>query len=100
MDTHTDTCCTGANWQLLDFANKVCKVTPFFALYEPVKEVMVARCGKVWITWMSPNTGHRYLLVGDQTLWFRSQMDHSLTRPNQIHEYAIPVYNNPFSQLQ
>jgi hypothetical protein len=23
MDTHADTCCAGANWQLLDFTNKV-----------------------------------------------------------------------------
>jgi hypothetical protein len=26
MDTHADTCCTGANWQLLDFTNEVCEV--------------------------------------------------------------------------
>jgi hypothetical protein len=29
MDTHADTCCAGANLQLLDFTNKVCEVTPF-----------------------------------------------------------------------
>jgi hypothetical protein len=75
MDTHADTCCAGANWQLLNFTNEVCKVTPFLDLYELIKEVMVARCGTVW---MSPNTRHEYLLIGDQMLWFRSQMDHSL----------------------
>jgi hypothetical protein len=58
---------------------------------------MVARCGTVWT---SPNTGREYLLVGDQMLWFRSQMDHSLINPNQIREYGIPMYNNPFSQSQ
>jgi hypothetical protein len=72
-------------------------VTPFLDSYEPVKEVMVARCGMVWT---SPNTGQEYLLVGDQMLWFGSQMDHSLINPNQIHEYGIPVYDNPFSQSQ
>jgi hypothetical protein len=35
---------------------------------------MVARCGTVWT---SPNTGHEYLLIGDQMLWFGNQMDHS-----------------------
>jgi hypothetical protein len=25
MDTHADTCCAGANWQLLDFTNEVSK---------------------------------------------------------------------------
>jgi hypothetical protein len=58
---------------------------------------MVARCGTVWT---SPNTGREYLLVGDQMLWFGSQMDHSLINPNQIREYGIPVYDNPFSQSQ
>jgi hypothetical protein len=79
MDTHADTCCAGANWQLLDFTNEVCEVTPFLDSYELVKEVMVARCGTVWT---SPNTGCEYLLVGDQMLWFGSQMDHSLINPN------------------
>ncbi len=72
-------------------------MTPFLDSYEPVKEVMVTRCGTVWT---SPNTGQEYLLVGDQMLWFGSQMDHSLINPNQIHEYGIPVYDNRFSQSQ
>jgi hypothetical protein len=97
MDTHADTCCAGANWQLLDFTNEVWEVTPFLDSYEPVKEAMVTRCGTVWT---SPNTGQEYLLVSDQMLWFRSQMDHSLINPNQIREYGIPVYDNPFSQSQ
>jgi hypothetical protein len=57
MDTHADTCCAGANWHLFDFTNEVCEVTPFLDSYEPVKEVMVARCGMVWT---SPNTCHEY----------------------------------------
>jgi hypothetical protein len=72
-------------------------VTPFLDSYKLEKEVMVARCGTVWI---SPNTDHEYLLVGDQMLWFGSQMDHSLINPNQICEYGIPMYDNPFSQSQ
>ncbi len=63
-------------------------MTPFLDSYEPVKEVMVARGGTVWT---SPNTGHEYLLVGGQMLWFRSQMDHLLINQNQIHEYGIPM---------
>jgi hypothetical protein len=58
---------------------------------------MVARCRTVWA---SPNTGQEYLLVGDQMLWFGTQMDHSLINPNQIREHGIPVYDNPFSQSQ
>jgi hypothetical protein len=50
------------------------------------------------MVWMSPNTGHEFLLVGDQMLWFGSQMGQSLINPNQIREYGIPMYYNPFSQ--
>ena len=97
MDTHADTCCAGANWVLLDSTNEICEVTPFLDSYEPVKEVMVARCGTVWT---SPDTGREYLLVGDQMLWFGNQMDHSLINPNQIREYGLPVYDDPFSKSQ
>jgi hypothetical protein len=82
-----------ANWKLLDSTNEVCEVTPFLDSYELVKEVMVTRCGTVWTY---PDTGHEYLLVGDQMLWFGSQMDHSLINPNQIREYGLPVYDDPF----
>jgi hypothetical protein len=46
--------------------------------------------------WMSPS--REYLLVGDQMLWFGNQMDHLLINLNQICEYGIPMYNDPFSQ--
>jgi hypothetical protein len=82
---------------LIPQKKQVCKVTPFLDSYEPVKEVMVARCGTVWT---SPDTGREYLLVGDQMLWFGSQMDHSLINPNQIREYGLPVYDDPFSKQQ
>jgi len=94
-DTHADTCCAGKNWKVLNFTNEVCEVTPFLDSYEPVKEVMVATCGTVWT---SPNTGREYLLVGDQMLWFGSQMNNSLVNPNQIREYGLPVYDDPFSK--
>jgi hypothetical protein len=68
------------------FHKQSMQVTPFLDSYKPVKEVMVARCGTVWT---SPDTGREYLLVGDQMLWFSSEMDHSLINPNQIHEYGL-----------
>ncbi len=81
----------------MDSTNEVCKVTPFLDSYELVKEVMVMRWGTVWT---SPDTGCKYLLVSDQMLWFGTQVDHSLVNPNQICEYGLPVYDDPFSNLQ
>jgi hypothetical protein len=36
MDTHIDTCCTGASWAIMDLTRNVCKVTPFLDSYKPV----------------------------------------------------------------
>jgi hypothetical protein len=97
LDTHADTCCAGANWKLMETTNEVCEVTPFLDSYEPIKEVKVGWCCTVWT---SMDTGREFLLVGDQMLWFGTQMNHSLINPNQICEYGIPVYDDPFSVLQ
>jgi hypothetical protein len=94
LDTHADTCCAGANWKIMETTNEICEVTPFLDSYEPVKEVLVARCCTVWT---SQDSGREYLLVGDQMLWFGTQMDHSLINPNQIREYGTPVYDDPFN---
>ena len=92
FDTHADTCCAGANWRYMAGTNEVCEVSPFLDSFPAVKEIPIARCCTVWT---SPVTGHEYLLVGEQMLWFGTSMDHSLMNPNQMREYGIPVYDNP-----
>ena len=93
MDTHADTSCAGANWKLMELSNTMCEVSPFLDSYQPVQEVPLARCGTVWT---SQETGREYLLVGDQMLWFGNKLQHSLINPNQIREYGIDVFDNPF----
>ena len=93
LDTHTDTCCAGANWKLMELTSEVCNVSPFLNTYAPVKEIPVGRCCTVWTC---NNTGREVLLAADHMLWFGSQMEHSLINPNQIHEYGLPVFDNPF----
>jgi hypothetical protein len=97
LDTHADTCCAGSNWKIMETTNEVCEVTPFLDSYESVKEVLVARCCTVWT---SQANGREYLLVEEQMLWFSTQMNHSLINPNQICEYGLPVYDNPFNAAQ
>lgn len=93
MDTHADTCCAGANWRILELSGQVCEVFPFLELYKPVNEISVARCVTVWTS----NVTHRkYLLVGDQMLWFGADLPHLLINRNQIQAYGIDVNDNPF----
>ena len=77
----------------MELTSEVCDVSPFLNTYAPVKEIPVGRCCTVWTC---NNTGREVLLVTDQMLWFGSQMEHSLINPNQIREYGLPVFDNPF----
>ena len=59
---------------------------------EPVKEIPpVPRSCTVWT---SLDTGQEYLLVGDQMLWFGTQLDHSLINPNQIYGSTVLYFTH------
>ena len=95
MDTRGDTCCDGTNWKLVSFSNKVCEVSPFLDLYQPVKYITVARVSTVW---MDPTPSREYLVIGYQFLWFGTMIDHSLINPNQVRSFNIPVCYNTFDE--
>ena len=93
METHTYTCCAGANLKLVSLYNEVCKVSPLLDPYKRVKEIPVARVSALW---MDPTTSREYLIVGDQFLWFRTMTNNYLINPNQVRVFNIPVQDNPF----
>jgi hypothetical protein len=37
LDTHTDTCCAGANWSLMELTSEICDVNPFLDSYQPIQ---------------------------------------------------------------
>jgi hypothetical protein len=72
LDTHADTCYAGANWSLVELTGEVCDVNPFLDSYhQPIQEIPVARCCTVWT---NQDESVKYLLVGDQMLWFGTQL--------------------------
>jgi hypothetical protein len=93
LDTHADTCCAGANWSLMEYTGEICDVNPFLDSYQPIQEIPVARCCTVWT---NQDDSMEYLLVGDQMLWFGTQLPHSLINPNQLRAYGIDVNDDPF----
>ena len=42
--SHADTCCDGANWTPILYTGEHCEVSPFLSTYNPVQEVLIARC--------------------------------------------------------
>eukprot|EP00957_Ditylum_brightwellii_P048675 3693336-Ditylum_brightwellii.AAC.1 len=65
MDSHTDTCCAGANWCVVNFTGVVCDVKPFLDSYEPVQEMPLAICATVFTC---KDDGAKMLLMTDQML--------------------------------
>ena len=59
MDTHTDTCCVGANWNLMHYTDEVFEVYPFWNKYNLVQEIPVSRCCTVW----TDDEGKKYLIL-------------------------------------
>jgi hypothetical protein len=83
LDTHADTCCAGANWSLMELTSEVCDVNPFLDSYQPIQEIPGTTCCAVW---MNQEESVEYLLVGNQMLWFGTQLPHSL-RASTVVEY-------------
>jgi hypothetical protein len=94
LDSHADTSCAGANWSLLQHTGQLCEVNPFLSSYNPVQEIPVACCATVWTCDV---TRQDYLLVGDEMLWFGTQLQHSLINPNQVCLSGLTVHDNPFA---
>ena len=85
MDTHADTCCSGANWTPMHYTGEICEMSPFLNTYAPVQEIPVARCCTVWID----DEGKEYLLVGDEILWIETAPENLMIHPNHILAYAF-----------
>ena len=94
VETHADTCCTGANWTILELTGEVCEVSSFLDSYQLMNEIPLACCTTVWT---NLNMMQEYLLVCSQMLWFGNQLSNSLINPNQIQACGLPVYDDPFS---
>jgi hypothetical protein len=94
LDTHADTSCAGANWSLMELTGEICDINPFLASYQPVQEILVARCctfGRTRPTaWSTCLSGTR--CYGSA----HSQLPNSLLNPNQMRFYGIRVYGYPF----
>ena len=78
----------------MELTDTICEVSPFLSTYDPVTSIPVAHCCMVW-TCLA--TSMEWLLVADQMLWFGSILDHSLINPNQLSEYGLSVFDNPYT---
>jgi len=80
-DSHTDTCCTGKNWSVIEFTDVECNVTGFSNDLGSLNKIPIATVGTFWL---NPADSRHYILVICKALFFGEYLDHSLINPNQI----------------
>lgn len=61
------------------------------------KEIVDVPIVKAATAWAHPDTGRLFILIMNQGLWMPT-MDHSLINPNQIRDFDINVFDNPYDR--
>ena len=94
-DTNADTCCLGKNFVILEFTQRAADVYAYIKDIAPIVGVTILSRATAWD---DPVTGHAYILVSNEGLYYGNKMDHSLINPNQIRDYGIPLWDNAYYQ--
>ena len=92
IDSRADTCLLASNFRFLEDTGQVCNVNGFHDGFDQLTDVPIVDAGTGWI---HPETGKIYILVIKQGLWM-PDMDHSLINPNQIRDFGIDLFDNPY----
>jgi hypothetical protein len=80
------------------YTNRACDVMPFSESYDAKTDIQIATACTAY---QCPNTGQVYILVLNEVLWFGYEedgMDHTLLNPNQLRNFQLDVYDNPFDR--
>ena len=94
-DSHTDTCCAGRNFTIIDLSDVECNVKGFSNELGMLSKIPIATVGTLWV---NPDDGCSYILVIHEALYFGDDLDHSLINPNQIRLHlGNVVQDNPLS---
>ena len=92
-DSNADTCCLGSNFVILSYTNRSADVYPYDKSYEPVANVPIVSGATAYDC---PTTNNTYILVFNESLYYGTQLDHSLWNPNQLRENGFPCWDNPY----
>lgn len=92
MDSNADTCCLGTNFVILEYTQRVAEVYAYDKDLPPTTVPIVSGA----TAFDCPLTGTTYIIVVNEALYYGERLDHSLFNPNQIRQYGIPLWDNPF----
>ena len=66
---------------------------PYDKAYKPIANVPIVTGATAWDDVVS---GHTYILVFHESLFYGNKLDHSLINPNQLRLNGVDLWDNPF----
>ena len=98
LDSHADTCALGSNFIPLSFTGRACDVSPYNAdNYEPERDIPIISGATAYTC---QDSGHTYILVVNEGLWFGEKLQNTLLNPNQLRYAGVTVADNPFNKKE
>ena len=95
-DSNADTCCLGRNFCILSYTNRVVDVFAYDTAIAPKQNIPIVSGATAYTC---PYTDRTFILVFHESLFYGSQLDHSLINPNQVRHNGIDLWDNPFDPL-
>ena len=94
-DSNADTCCLGKNFVILNYTRCTADVHAYDKSIQPIENVPIV-CGAT--AYDDPKTGRTYILIINEGLYYGDKLDHTLINPNQVRDFGIPLWDNPYDK--
>ena len=92
MDSNADTCVLGQNFIVTSYSQRSAEV---YAYDKDLPSTVVPIVSGA-TAYTCPTSGHTFILIVNEALYYGTRLDHSLFNQNQIRKYKIPLWDNPF----
>ena len=87
-----NTICAGVNCRAIYFTGQTCKVKEFQSLFASLLKLPIAQVAIAVVK----ESSEKVILIVNEALYFRCQLDHSLINQNQISAYGISISDIPY----
>ena len=96
-DTNADTCCLGKSFIILQYTTRSAEVYSYDKASEPKRDVAIVTGATAYDC---KDTGETCILVFNESLFYGSSLDHSLINPNQLRDFGVDVWDNPYDKTK
>ena len=90
-DSNADTCCLGKFWIVYNYTSHTADVYPYDQACKPSKDVPIVIGASAYT---DPNST-TFILIIHKALFYGSNINHSLSNPNQLRFNNVNYWDNP-----